>query len=754
MDRLLSSSIQDIERNFQDLLHRLSSGLGPRGRLDLYHQFFSNPSGTKVTALYLSYYQEIYEDYLNHFSVDNLAYRSSHYLDDLFAICADMSAAGLSEVKDPAFAPFLERLRYQRVASRLFAGDAQGALTCLDLDPNTVHQVQGDNYHKFSEVKQTLNSDRGDVQSLLEQIDREWLTAASGTSNNTVWIPLVEKSQGNGVQRLFSATIQPLKVEVELRRKDAAQDLVFFNNHPMANNELIYHQALDAIAVARKHLKSYGRRNTPYFRVMFGFPDTEYFYTGDSFGLGMSLAVLAQMEKITIQRVQHTILNNAVVTGGLDANGLVRPISDESLPAKIMAFNYSPFQIFVHPAQNSLVANHTFGDVGLEQVYDLFPVQNISDVVKNETIVQQETISIKEWSKAHIRKNQVLRYTAAILLLVGFAVASWFFSRDLNPVRVEVNHNVLTAINSHNKQLWTHEILPAQYMKEYEANLNERLIKTVISDINNDGLNEILYSPITLANDYASRLNCLDSHGSVSWVSDLGDSVRFGETVYNRPFEINTLIVTRGQDESPLIVAIFNHYPWFPSKIALISKEGKILGTYYHGGSLDNAEMMDVSGDGVEDLVFCGTNNESRDGILGALNLSNISGHSPQQIDHYRYMGSAEANHIFYLRFPKGDWIDLEHKSKNFAIHHIEKAGDRNFNVTVLNKKMNYNAIYQFDTNMNYHGASFGDSMLDTYLTLHNRGLYQDYTREFVREKLDAIKSWDGVKWVDFIPTE
>lgn len=763
--------------------------MGSRAKLDLYAEFLSRLHQQKHPQLFLSYYQEIYEGFLELFLPENLHYRAPQYLENLGTYCATMQDSGLKELKDPVFKRAFQELNLRRIAVNFYTGDISGALLRLNLELKDFKlDSNASNQEKFLGIYAYLIQSGIAIPEQLEEIRVEWEVMAGGASDEMVWIPLVEKGQIEAESGLITATIQPLKVEVELRRRDATRDLIFFNNHPMGNNDLIYYQAMDAVSVAKKkQLKTKNGVKSSYFRVMFGFPDTGYFYTGESFGLGMSLAALAQMEKVTLQRTQHKILKNAVITGGVDVNGSVRGISELSLPAKIAAFYYSPFQTFVHPDINKNITTNTFeelkkaclhepacqavaqGRKPVEGSDDRNPEEkpaanqrqvetnaanSVSSLLKNQLITKKEKISFKVWSKAHIRKNQVLHYVSTILLLVGLGWGSWFYTRDLNVVRVEVTDNILTAFNGRDQPLWTYELFPYESIKSNISILGDRSIQVVIDDINGDSQNEIILSPATIDEHYAGHLICLNNDGNILWDTDFGGAVLFGDSSYKPPFIADDLKVAKLQDGKSVIIALFNHYPYFPAKIALVSNQGENLGMYYHGGSLSSIDIFDVSQDGVNDIVFCGTNNESRDGILGALELTKVSGHSPQQKDHYRHSKSSEANHIFYLRFPKGDWLDLKEKSQNFAIHHISKAGENDFRVTVSNKRMKYYAIYEFGKNMDYHGASFADNMLDTYLTLHDHGLYQDYSPEFVREKLDAIKSWDGSQWVDFLNPE
>jgi len=749
----LTSSIHDNERDFQELCHRLGNGIGQRGRLDLYHQYLSRLTLGRNQSMVLSYYLEIQEDFLDLITDENLKYRTPAFIEDIQHICSHMQATGVVDSNDLRFQSGMENLEYRCMAALIYAGDIQQALRCLKLDPNLLEPPgsTGDRYQRFLAAKEAVATRMQAPQPQLERLDQEWIRQTRGASDDMVWIPLVEKCEGIGGSELVSATIQPLRVQVERRRDDARQDLIFFNNHPIADNDLIYYQALDAVNVARRRLRSGRRPQSQHFRVMFGFPHSEYFYTGESFGLGMSLAVLAQMEKVTIQRAKHRIISQAVITGGLDLNGQVRPIADQSLPEKIAAFHHSPFASFVHPHANEAIAEQSFsrypGHAGL---YERVAVETFSDLVKQRGVVEHKTISMGEWSRAHLRKSHILQYFLVLLFLGLTAWGLWTLNQDVNPVQIEMDKNMMMSFNRHDDLLWSQEVIPVEAMRASDLNRQKKMAIHLIADLNGDGVNEIVYSVPTVSPEYAGHITCMDHSGQILWDSDVGGEASFGGTLYERPFSIGELLIHNEDSSSPSLVAMFNHHPWFPAKLVHVSATGEILGVYHHGGSLSDIELLDVNDDGVKDLIFCGTNNESRDAIMGALDLADISGHSPQQADQYLHSGSAEASHLFYLRFPKGDWLDLGEKSRNFAIRELRMAGNDNLMVTVANLRLMYFAIYQFGPQMAYLGASFSDNMLDHYLTLHGHPLYEDFSRDFVGEKLDAILAWDGSEWVGF----
>ena len=713
------------------------------------HDFLALSAIKKTPAVYLSYFQEIHETYISFLSRENLQFRSPGFLDDIKTQCDMMLGAGLTGIQNKAFASAFEELQYHRIASRFYSGDIGAGLALLPGIENPLElDSTGSNLDRCQEILSHLQRTGNAGVALLEHIVSDWTGMVEGASSNTVWIPLVENDQGLQKRSNPSATIQPLIVEVELRRREADHDLIFFNNHPIENSDLIFYQAQDAVTVAKKLLKARPGDQQNYFRVIFGFPSKDYFYTGESFGLGMTLAVLAQMQKVTLQRIQYQVLKNVVITGGLGMDGKVRGISEQSFPAKIEAFIYSPFQTLIHPDANRVTAEEYLkNDESDSSGVHSLSVADISSAIKNERITEKRKIKFREWSQAHIRKNQVFRYMAALLLLIILFAGGWYLSRDINPVTVRVEKNILKAVNGRGKILWAYEMFPNEDIKLYESILENQQILTIIKDFDDDGLNEIAYSIRIQSKAFGGHLVCLSAKGTRLWDTNLGQSALFGGTEYPPPYIISKLDPVRTQDGQLKLIAVLNHHPWFPSKIAMVSIEGEVLSTYYHGGHIAVVKYLDVSGDGELDLVFAGTNNESRDAVLGVLALSEISGHSPQEKNHYRHSDSPEASHLKYLRFPKGTWIELEQQSQNFAIHDIDIAGD-DVNVTVSNRTMGYFVIYQFSHSFEFKGAGLADNLVDRYLNFHNRSVYEDFTKEQIRTALGKIKAWNGDTWV------
>ncbi|MCF6238716.1 MAG: hypothetical protein L3J79_07890, partial [Candidatus Marinimicrobia bacterium] len=272
----MSIPLREIEQHFRELQYYLRNGLASRVKLDLINQFFSNLGAQEFPQRYLSYFQEIYEDFLGLLEPENLQFRSTGFLADVGKLVEVMQQAGLNEVSDPDYQKYHDNLRYQQIATCCYTADQSGLELLTGI--KTQYESGVDPPDVLSKILCASEFKGHKNIEVLEKISQNWQTDALGWSQKTVWIPLVEQETTQNFGKIVLATLQPLSVDVEQRRQAADMDLIFFNNHPLSVGDPVYDQALDAVGAAKMHLKIRKPGKIPKFRIMFGFPDKQYFY--------------------------------------------------------------------------------------------------------------------------------------------------------------------------------------------------------------------------------------------------------------------------------------------------------------------------------------------------------------------------------------------------------------------------------------------------------------------------------------------
>ncbi|MEA3287631.1 MAG: hypothetical protein U9Q77_09700 [Candidatus Marinimicrobia bacterium] len=764
--------LREIEEKFKELQYYLSSGISARLKLSILYSFLSMIDQQSSPHRFYSYFQEVQEQIPELLQVDVLKFRSNEFLDRLQHYLQMMEDTGIE------------------IESNQVSGKSQ--------------EEQG---------------------------------GTSGFSSDTVWIPLVEQEQTQGFGLIRNATIQPLTVQVELRRSDADNDLILFNNYPVNMGDPFYNQALDAVGAAKKQLKIRRTGNIPKFRVMFGFADKEYFYTGESFGLGMSLAVLAQMEKATIQRTQHQISQNAVITGGIDVNGQVRGVSEQSLPAKIEAFYCSPFQIFVHPEINSDVIkvslnklstishpesnegsrssvttpnsetldinsethpssdlrDHPSSDLRDHPSSDLrdrpsilptgthpsilppgtqgsdiqtsqppnlqtshlsrcsLAETELSNLLTSQRVTQKQIITLKQWSQAHIRRNQVMRYAAAILLIAGIGWGSWWFTRDLNPVNLTIEGVSVVARNSSGKALWYHQMFSDELLGSTDRELTENFDKEIhfdVQDIDGDGLNEVLFAVETREIPLSGLVSLIDNKGKIKWEKNVNHAIKFGPYTYEPPYNIISLAFLKGKDQQYSIVVGQKHWQYFPAVLTKLNLNGENVQEYTHAGHFNTIQFHDVDGDSFKEIIFAGTHNGfDREPVVGVISGENLSGSDPLT---HRYSSMNEkkiAEHMYYLRFPSLSWIPLEKRSAHFTVYSVTIESNNLYKIYVGNASSRQYAIYTLNENFKLVNSSIPDITTDAYYAYHGKSIYTDFSADSIESLLNPIQYYQDGEW-------
>jgi hypothetical protein len=177
-----------------------------------------------------------------------------------------------------------------------------------------------------------------------------------------------------------------------------------------------------------------------------------------------------------------------------------------------------------------------------------------------------------------------------------------------------------------------------------------------IGDINRDQKPEILFSVQTRDQLGGGLLICFDVRGRVLWDYQMGREIRFGPRTYTADFMINGLCAhdCDGDGKQEILVIGFQRPDW-PTQVVLLDADGKSLGEYWNSGQFNDFQYADLTGDGREEIILAGTNNEYREGILAVFDPANISGGSPQIQDEFRCPDLEIGSELAYLRFPRTD---------------------------------------------------------------------------------------------------
>ncbi|NQT64534.1 MAG: VCBS repeat-containing protein [Candidatus Marinimicrobia bacterium] len=739
-------TLNQIERRYQDLSYQINNGLSERSQLSLFINFYQSLQAQPEQAVFLSYYQESYENFFSLLSESNLAYRSPSYLEAIQTIGMEISRAGIKHLREQEFENTLELVQQTRIRHLCYAGMYAEVFELLSLAiPRKLDASLAPLEQLARLVELLKKADKPQVE-LFELTHKDWINRIAGCSREAVWIPLVEQTFTTPEAALPEATIQPLGVEVNILDQNTSADILLFNNHPIQPGDQLYDQALDALLAAKAALR-FGDKKRPGVQISFGFPQREFFYTGESFGLGMALVILAQLEQLSGQRKQHCLRNHVVYTGGLGLDGKVRGVSKQTFPAKLNAFRYSPFTVLVAPHYNTRFSSESFED----QAYILDEVVSVDDlkqVKENSAIVEHKLISWQSWFGRQLKQNNIY-HRVILLILTMLSIYFIWYIFPYNVEGVKASGTRIYAVDELGLKRWEHDfgvpidLKHLQISNTADHRTNQTLL---IEDINADGKKDVILGLEQHFEHLSGSIQFLDGDGVNSW-SVFPDSLVINDSIYST-FNVGGIkLADINGDGSKEIIAMINNTPWFPSVLTVLNSEGERLAWFYNAGHFIDIDVLDLYQNDTLDLLVTLYNNEYKRAGLAVFDPGNFSAVSPQSRAHYRLDFENPRGLRQYLLLKGTHFMQIPGSS----VHQAPKGLDPNNNGNILVRTgdgfRDNGLYYYFDYNLNMKRVALGDNFYAEYEKLIGHSIFQDFPNHSYLDSIKQINYWNGSGW-------
>jgi hypothetical protein len=264
--------------------------------------------------------------------------------------------------------------------------------------------------------------------------------------------------------------------------------------------------------------------------------------------------------------------------------------------------------------------------------------------------------------------------TVFLVLALLLAAATLFFGfrkllSPLEPADFRIDRSALVVLNEKGRELWRfetgldnllddrtyHEHFQVKRIGPSEVVTHPYLI---IKDITGDGRKEVLFTAKIEDESGEGIVFCFDRRGREMWRFRAGRPIRFGRQDYadfiTRGFEANEL----DNDGRQEVIVISNARGFFPTQLAVLGSDGKLLGEFWNSGQLNDIAFVDLERDGKKEIIASGQNNEYNKGCLIVLDTARISGSSPQSVERFISLGLSAGTERFYVLFPRTD-VDL-----------------------------------------------------------------------------------------------
>lgn len=764
-----------VEEKFQQLKYNLSWLKSNRLKVVYLTEFMDLIYQKENPHLYQSYYQELLPYFLEYTGDVNLNYLSVELLIKLNKALSVFTEICALEENSSDLWRASQTIKFATARTFFYLGEWGKGLSILYpevvpdlnevLDINSLESEDLTSLEIFESLLREIrekNEKKPKVYETLQQIKDSWKQIVGPPREDCIWTLLLEQNHeelDNG-NKVLLGNIQALSLKLTTRPDDADEDLLLFNNRTMTFNDLIHQQAQDALTAARNIFFYTSSKHTPFYKMLFSFPDKNFFYTGDSVGLAMGLLSLAALSFLEKRKYHYKLEQAIAVTGPLDMLGQIRPIDENALKTKLEALFYSPFASTVLPDRNQQSAENIVRELQRKHAkrnLKLLYIEKLDDAIEKSDVVVKEKITWGDKINKRVRRKYLIGLTVVlIVLLLGGQrfLSSW----DRMPRELKIVGNFLKVFNAGGKELWHYEFQSDfSSSNQQEISASSIQLYSIIDDLDGDQDLEVLFG-IAGSEDKSldGSIYCFSASGDLLWRFHDHPRMIYGVEEMDDYYRTNKLISYDfegdGQEE---IIVVFTNIPWYPCRLAILNTKGEVIEEYWHSGYISCMDIIDIDQDGTGEIVFGGTNNDYDQAILGILEYGFISGHSPVDDNNYKPQGITKGTERYYLRFPH--WSSLVPLPDNARMNtiYLNDLGQNQIRVKISSSLFSNPPDMWYRLTYDLKSVEFGinDGFYLSYFLKYGHDINEDFTDEFLQDYFSKPEYWNGEKWVT-VPIE
>ena len=330
--------------------------------------------------------------------------------------------------------------------------------------------------------------------------------------------------------------------------------------------------------------------------------------------------------------------------------------------------------------------------------------------------------------------------------------------QDKNPSYARAKEEFLVVYNKDGEVLWKKHVGVAYDYDKFLGDKPDQSINNFVTtvDVDGDGMNEIIAIYGWCSQPLAEKANtmvCYNYNKEERWRYEFHRQIKFGSERFSDDFGF--VIMSVGDfDKNGLIevVAVASHYPYYPTAIIRFdARTGNVLDEYWHSGIISYGIETDLDRDGIDELIFIGTNNGFNQASLLVLDPRKMSGHAPAPVD-YIPLDIQESREKYYILLPQTDLCKAERVKRN-GVAHISITADSLLQVDtweVQNDKSRPGIIYYFDVAMRCVRVDANDYFVKAHQQMAEKGnLLNKLDKKYYDELRENIRYWDGEKFVN-----
>lgn len=499
-----------------------------------------------------------------------------------------------------------------------------------------------------------------EVRSTLQRLDKQ-LHFILDDQYSKALVPVVEKYEHSESAYIYYSRLRLLSVDIYGIAEE--KDQILQNFRVYGAEKPVTYQKLEAVAASRKLFESqFSNINNTFFKGGISFEISGAIHDGDSANFAISALWHSQLFKATVQRGRYEVNSRAAITGNIDEEGNILLVEEESIAHKVKAAFFSWAQQLVVPYKQRELFEKELQK--LQQKYpnrklDLIGINHLRELFFDRRLASHQ---VQSWFKYYFNRAKSQKYrviTMPLIVLLLLIIARLIFGPiDQNPDSFHYEGSSLILQNQYGSEVKRFEV-GAQTASVYNhASAIAAYPLAILSDINNDGFNEVFYGKRNRLNQTKREISEVTSYSvngdSIIWSQELLLNYEFPRQsgVSQQEMLIREIGLVQTPDGPKLIVNA-NSYYYFQTIVYMIdAKTGVIESEYLHIGHLRDMILQDITGDGVDEVILVGINNAFWQASVAILETQNFHGHSPLTAD-YKPAEMNKAQELFYILIPK-----------------------------------------------------------------------------------------------------
>jgi hypothetical protein len=308
------------------------------------------------------------------------------------------------------------------------------------------------------------------------------------------------------------------------------------------------------------------------------------------------------------------------------------------------------------------------------------------------------------------------RWAVVALVVVVLGVVAMRIRTKPIPASARLEEHALVVLDVDGVELWRARFPGALVSQSLSPSQN----RIWIGDLDGDRSPEVLFGRRDIVESGGEALICYSNDGQERWRFTPGRTVNTDKAEYAPPYGIHSLAVAHLNGE-PVIALSSYQYPYAPAHVALLDRQGRALGVYWHFGHLPETVFVDLVGRGRPFLYLGGISNQNHAATLVVLDPQSLRGECqgpdgpfrdiPRRPEHARILfPRSQMNERFE---PYNGVSSIDAMGQGLMVHVRERYPQASGELT---------AIYQLDRELGLKQLGASDKFTSEQARLHREG--------------------------------